>query len=216
MDEILNAQQAYWEKTFSGKLDLFGAEASGPARFAAEQFRKDGSRRILELGGGQGRDTLFFAANGFHVDVLDYSGQGLSTIIGKARQASLSHLVSAMQHDVRKPLPFPGETFDACYSHMLFNMALSGAEIESLSREVHRVLRPGGLHIYTVRHTGDPHYGTGISRGEDMYETGGFIVHFFSRQKVEQLSTGYDLLSVDEFEEGRLPRKLFRVALRKK
>jgi hypothetical protein len=47
---------------------------------------------------------------------------------------------------------------------MLFNMALTTAEVESLAREVDRVLRPG-WHIYTVRHTGDPHYGTGIPAG---------------------------------------------------
>jgi hypothetical protein len=77
-------------------------------------------------------------------------------------------------------------------------------------------MRPTGLNVYTVRHTGDPHYGTGIHRGEDMYEVGGFIVHFFSRQKVEHLAEGYDLVSIDEFEEGSLPKKLFRVTMRKR
>ena len=48
-----------------------------------------------------------------------------------------------------------------------------------------------------------------------MYEVGGFIVHFFNMQKIEQLTKGYELISVDEFEEGALPRKLFRVVLRK-
>ena len=87
------------------------------------------------------------------MDVLDYSDQSISTITEKARQAGLSDLVAARQHDVREPLPFPAEAFDACYSHMLFNMALTEAEIGFLSREVHRVLRPKALHIYTVRHT---------------------------------------------------------------
>jgi len=95
-------------------------------------------------------------------------------------------------------------------------MALTTAELEALSKEVLRVLRPGGLNVYTVRHTGDSHYGAGISRGEDLYEVGGFIVHFFSRQKVEQLAKGYELVGIEKFEEGPLPRKLFRVTLRKK
>jgi hypothetical protein len=71
--------------------------------------------------------------------------------------------------------------------------------------------------IYTVRDTGDPQYGTGIPRGEDLYESGGgLIVHYFSRDKVEHLARGFDILSIEEFEEGALPRKLFRVTLRKK
>ncbi len=48
-----------------------------------------------------------------------------------------------------------------------------------------------------------------------MYEDNGFIVHFSNRQKVERLAKGFSVLSVDEFEEGKAPRKLFMVELRK-
>jgi len=95
-------------------------------------------------------------------------------------------------------------------------MALTNAELQFLSDEVRRVLKPGGLNIYMVRHTGDAQYGKGIHRGEDMYEVGGFIVHFFGREKVELLAKGYETVSIDEFEEGSLPRKLFCVTIRKK
>ena len=194
---------------------MFGSDSSVPARIAAKLFQKERKKRILELGGGQGRDTLFFARNRFQVNVLDYSEKAVTTITEKAKKLGLSDLVLARQHDVRETLPFKDETFDACYSHMLYCMALTTSELEQLSREVLRVLRPAGLNVYTVRHTGDPHYGTGIHRGEDMYEIGGFIVHFFSREKIEHLAKGYEIISVDEFEEGDLPRKLFRVTLRK-
>ena len=50
-----------------------------------------------------------------------------------------------------------------------------------------------------------------------MYEiSGGFIVHFFTREKVERLARGFEILGIEEFKEGALPRKLFRVTLRKK
>ena len=78
-----------------------------------------------------------------------------------------------------------------------------------------RVLKPGGLNVYTVRHTGDPHYRMGIHRGGDMYDVGGFIVHFFSREKVEVLAKGYKIINIEKFEEGELPRKLFIITLRK-
>ena len=88
--------------------------------------------------------------------------------------------------------------------------------INSTLKEAYRVLKTGGINIYTVRHTGDADYGSGAHRGEDLYETGGFIVHFFSTEKIKQLSSGFDFLNIDSFEEGTLPRKLFRVTLRKK
>jgi hypothetical protein len=93
-------------------------------------------------------------------------------------------------------------------------MALTTPELQRLAAEIRRTLRPGGLHVYTVRTTEDAHYGTGLDRGDDMYEVGGFIVHFFSRALVDRLAAGYDLLEVSEFEEGDLPRRLYRVTLR--
>ena len=153
---------------------------------------------------------------GFHVYSLDYTESGLKTVKEKVGNMGLSDSIVTLKHDVRNSLPFENETFDACYSHMLYCMALITAELEFLTSEIKRVLKPGGLNIYTARHTGDAQYRTGIHREEDMYEIpGGFIVHFFSREKVEQLAEGYKSLEVEEFEEGELPRKLYLVTMRK-
>ncbi len=214
--EILEGQRAHWDTNFSKKAEMFGAEPSAPALKAAELFKREGKTKLLELGGGQGRDTLFFAREGFHVTMLDYSQAATEAITAKAQSAGLADQIGALRHDLRNPLPFDNEIFDACYSHMLFCMALTTPELERLSDEVRRVLKPGGLHVYTVRHTKDAHYGTGIHRGEDLYEVGGFIVHFFSEEKVRQLARGCEIVSIDEFEEGGLPRKLFRVTMRKR
>ena len=201
---------------FEANAEMFGTEPSLPARKAAELFRNEGARTILELGAGQGRDTLFFARQGLRVHVLDYSHVGVEIIKAKADALGLSQSVAALQHDVRQPLLFDDGAFDACFSHMLYCMALTTAELEFLSQEVWRVLKPGGLNVYTVRNTTDVHYGTGTHRGEDMWEAGGFIVHFFNREKVEHLAKGYEIIDIEEFEEGDLPRKLFLVTLRRR
>ena len=212
----LNAQLSHWERTFAEVPDMFGTAPSEPARKAAALFKKEGAVRILELGGGQGRDTLFFAGEGFRVCTLDYSKESVAAITQKAKELGLSRSVKAQQHDIRQPLPFEDGSFDGCFSHMLYCMALTTAELEFLSQEIRRVLKPGGLNIYTVRHTGDAHYRSGIHRGEDLWEVGGFIVHFFSREKVEHLAKGYEIATIEEFEEGDLPRRLYFVVLRKK
>ena len=68
--------------------------------------------------------------------------------------------------------------------------------------------------VYTARTTADAHYGTGIARGDDMYEHGGFIVHFFDRVLIDRLAAGFELLDVTSFTEGELPRRLARVTMR--
>jgi SAM-dependent methyltransferase len=213
--DILDGQQQFWNKTFSERPEMFGEAPSEPAQYTLEVLKREGKTALLELGGGQGRDTLFFARNGLHVTMLDYTVAAVNAVTAKAESLGVGREVRAIQHDIREALPFEDGTFDVAFSHMLFCMAITNSEAERLAKETRRVLKRGGLNIFTVRHTGDPHYGTGIHRGEQMYEVGGFIVNFFDRAKVERLAKGYDLLAVDEFEEGGMPRRLFRVTLRK-
>lgn len=212
-NQLFDAQQAYWERNFSEMPEMFGPEPSDAARHFAALLQTEGKKELLELGAGQGRDTLFFASGGFKVHALDYSQTGLDALAARAEAAALP--ISTLCRDVRQPLPFADASLDACYSHMLFCMALRTADLEFLLAELRRVLRPGGLCVYTARHTGDPHYGQGPHHGEDIYESGGFIIHFFSREKVDHLAQGYNLEQLALFEEGPLPRKLIRVTMRK-
>jgi SAM-dependent methyltransferase len=212
---VLEAQRQHWEAMLATRPEMFGPDPSEPARKSITELEAAGVRRILELGGGQGRDSLFFASAGFEVHVLDYTQAGVDVILAKAAQAGLASRISAARHDVRQRLPVPDGSFDACYSHMLFCMAFTIAELEQLAQRVRRALAPGGLCVFTVRNTSDPDHGRGIHRGEDLYENQGFIVHFFDRAKVERVAKGYEIVAIDEFEEGKLPRRLFRVSLRK-
>ena len=213
--KILDKQAQHWENTFINRPETFGVSPSAAAIKAVDTFNKKDITNILELGAGQGRDTLFFAQKGFHIQVLDYSQTGLDNIIKKAKTLGVDKLITGKIHDVRDPFPFTDEKFGGCFSHMLYCMALTTKELKFLSDEIHRVLKNGGVNIYTVRHTGDGDYKNGIHRGEDLYESGGFIVHFFSKEKVKQLSNGFDIVNIENFEEGKFPRKLFRVTLKK-
>ena len=50
---------------------MFGSSPSFAAIAASKVFKRENVNNILELGGGQGRDSLFFARKGFRIDVLD-------------------------------------------------------------------------------------------------------------------------------------------------
>jgi SAM-dependent methyltransferase len=212
---MLDAQHKHWQATFRANPDMYGTGPSEPGAYAAGLFAREQARDLLELGAGQGRDTLAFLRAGLTVTALDYAAGALTRLQRAATGAGLTGQLTTVAHDVREPLPLPGGGFDAVYSHMLFTMALTTAELQALSGEVHRVLRPGGLHVYTVRHIGDAHYGAGTSHGDSMFENGGFIVHFFDRALVDRLATGFTLLDLTPFEEGALPRRLWRITLRR-
>tara|TARA_B100000929_G_C15444947_1_gene399267 strand:- start:410 stop:1063 length:654 start_codon:yes stop_codon:yes gene_type:complete len=213
--KILDQQSQYWEKNFSSKPEMFGLEPSIPAKKSLELFKKQNITKIIELGAGLGRDTIFFAQNSIHVKALDYSLSGIKVINKKSEKLNLSNFISTKIFDVREKLPFEDNSIEACFSHMLYCMALANNDLENLNQEIHRILKPKGINIYTVRHTNDGDFKKGIHRGEDLYENDGFIVHFFSKDKVKSLLKGFENISIDEFEEGGFPRKLYFVVNKK-
>jgi len=209
----LNQQSQHWEKNFSSKPGMFGNEPSVAAVKSLNFFK---GKKIVELGAGLGRDTIFFAKNSIQVEALDYSQKAIEIINNKSKKLNLTQFIKTQTFDIRKKLPFDDHSIDGCFSHMLYCMALSNYDLENLNKEILRILKPEGINIYTVRHTEDGDYKNGTHIGEDLYENDGFIVHFFSKDKINQLSKGFEILDIEKFEEGKFPRKLFRVTLKKK
>ena len=194
---------------------MFGLSPSTAAVKALEFFKEKNITSIVELGSGLGRDTIFFAQNSIHVEALDYSKTAIKNIVNKAEKLNLTKLIKPKLIDVRDKLPFENNFIAGCFSHMLYCMALVSSELEDLNKEIYRILKPGGINIYTVRHTEDGDYKNGVHVGEDLYENDGFIVHFFSKDKVNQLAKGFKILEIESFEEGKFPRKLFLVKNKK-
>ena len=190
---------------------MFGLDPSLSAKKALELFKEKNIHKIVEIGAGLGRDTLFFAKNLIHTTALDYSPSGIDVINQKTKKNNLSNYISSKLFDVRQRLPFEDNSIEACYSHMLYCMALTTSDLKKLNNEILRILKPGGINIYTVRHTNDGDFQNGIHIGEDLYENDGFIVHYFSEDKVNSLLNGFKNISLEKFEEGNFPRRLFFV-----
>ena len=211
----LDQQSQYWEASFSSKSEMFGLEPSIAAVKALISFKEQNIKNIVEFGAGLGRDSIYFAQNSINVQALDYSRTAIESINNKAKKLNLAEFIKPKFFDVRKKLPFENNTIDGCFSHMLYCMALSNSDLENLNNEICRILKPGAINIYTVRHTDDGDYKNGIHRGENLYENDGFIIHFFSKDKVNQLSKGFKVLDIEKFEEGKFPRRLFLVKNKK-
>ena len=195
---------------------MFGSDPSLSAKKALKLFQEKNIKSVIELGAGLGRDTIFFGKNLIHTIALDYSPSGIKVIDQKIKKANLSKYISSKLFDVREKLPFEDNSIDACYSHMLYCMALTTDDLVKLNNEIKRILKPGGINIYTVRHTNDGDFQNGNHIGEDLYENDGFIVHYFSEEKVNSLLNGFKNITLEKFEEGTFPRKLFFIVNEKK
>lgn len=209
--DYLDLQHPHWKSHWVNHPKLFTEPPSEAVKQAAQQFKEKGMTKILELGGGLGRDTLYLAAQGFQVYVLEYTKKGVETIRHRAMEVGMSNLILAKQHDLRNPLPFNQGCFDGCFSHILYCMAFTDEELNFLSQEIKRVLIPDGMNIYTARNTKDPMFGTGIHKGGNTFEIQGFVIHFFDVTMVKRLAKGYEILGIIELEEGTLPKRMYYV-----
>ena len=149
--KLLNLQSQHWESNFSSKPEMFGFEPSYSAKKALDLFKKNNITNIIELGAGLGRDTIFFAQNGIYVHAIDYSFSATNIIKKRSKENNLDALIKVENHDIRKKLDCDNENFQACYSHMLFCMALTNQDLKDLNKEIWRILKKDGFNIYTVR-----------------------------------------------------------------
>ena len=172
---------------------------------------KDRAKTILELGCGQGRDSLFFASKGIKVKALDYSRFAIEQLSKRAKQTGLP--IEAFVYDATKPFPFNDNEFDAVYSHMLFSMKFSREQLKFIFKEIRRVLRNDGFHFFSVRNHNDKFYGKGIRVDDETYDINGFQIRFFTTEEIENLSEGFKIFEIKEdYEE---PVTLYLVASRK-
>ena len=145
---------------FTGPPSRFFAWALGRLR---ERFHRG---QVLELGCGTGRDARQFAAAGYLVTAVDYSVAAIERAEAEVENRSLVHFrrmdaLSALRDTLTASL-------DAVYAHAVY-MMLPDEELVEVFHEVHRVLHPGGLHLFAVRSTTDPIVGEGEQVAPDVW-----------------------------------------------
>lgn len=104
-------------------------------------------KRILEVGCGSAPVARWLAAQGALPVGIDLSGGMLRHALEANQRSGID--VPLVQADA-ETLPFAGESFDLAVSS--FGAIAFVAHPESVMREVFRVLRPGGLWVFSTNH----------------------------------------------------------------
>ena len=202
-----------WDKIYTHDSAFFGENPSDFAQKCYIYFKKCGVKRILELGCGQGRDTIFFASNGLDVHAIDASEVALDNINQKIREKNIS--LDLRHFKARQTLPYDDTYFDAVYSHMFYNMRFTDEELGFLFKESNRVLKNNGLLYFSVRSDKDVLYNKGKKIDNNIYEINGFQIRFFTKRQIQLFLENYfEIKNIEESYEE--PVNLYFVFCRKK
>ena len=206
-----------WNKVYKSDNTFFGEDPSSFALFCFNYIKSnDNVKKILDLGSGHGRDSIFFVLKGFvEVEAIDYSVVAVEILSKIAKEKRLS--IKSQVFDIKKkPLPYPDGYFDVVYSHMLLNMRFSEDELHFILSEIKRVLKPKGWNFFSVRNHNDKFYGKGLKIENSIYDINRFQIRFFTETDIQSFakSEGFDILEIkEEYEE---PVTLYLVASKKR
>lgn len=100
--------------------------------------------RILDIGCGNGQDSLFLGSNGFDVYSTDISG----VLINKLK----SHYEDGkwIQHDILDRFPFENNFFSLAFSRLSLHY-FSKDQLDTIFGEIYRIISPSGRFWFSVK-----------------------------------------------------------------
>lgn len=164
----------YWNDFYTN-----GQVESGQTLFAefVEKYCTPG-RKMVDIGCGNGRDSVFFANKGLEVYAVDMSEVAISHLQKK-------EILHAINMDFVKMLGESKEAFDYLYSRFTIH-AISEEEQTKLLHNGYEALVDDGYFFIEVRSKLDDLYGKGELVAKDTYFYNGHRRRFLDKEELEQ------------------------------
>jgi tellurite methyltransferase len=133
-DDKYGAEESYW-----------GKQPSSIARILFQRFLPEEDQKLLDVGCGEGRDSIFFARNGYLVTGFDFSAEGVKKSLAWADDLRLS--IDFFQADINEYRL--QDYYDVVFSSGALHYIPQGLR-EAVLSNYKRFTTPGGLHAHTV------------------------------------------------------------------
>jgi dihydroneopterin aldolase len=114
-----------------------------PARFLTQQLHRLPKGKALDIAAGSGRNALYLASHGFHVDAMDRDDRTMTQLAATAKQRNLPNLTVQtidLERTTEERPEFPKQEYDVIVVFFYLHRALFPPLIESL--------KPNGVLIY--------------------------------------------------------------------
>lgn len=146
IEQIELQSKIFWEKTWNkfNKFNAIIAPSSKLVQHLVANVERNGV--ILDLGCGEGRNSVYLSRIGFNVIAIDLSLE--AAIATKANFFEETLRGSSIGGDARQ-LPFKSNCIDGVLAHHIFDYLTKTGFKLGIS-EVFRVLKPGGVLLMTM------------------------------------------------------------------
>ena len=181
----------YWNAYYKEQKALL--HPSGFANFALS-YMKPG-KKLIDLGCGNGRDSMFFQENGIKVTAIDSSEEAIRLISEKALP------IFAVCDDFVAAKALFCVDYDYCYARWSIH-AITQHQQNELLPSVYSSLCKGGLLFIEARTINDSKYGLGEKIGLDEYLLDGHYRRFIQPNflKIQLEQTGFEVIFQKESE----------------
>ena len=142
----MDSEPTQWEKIFRQDGRVFPEPRPRVVRFT-ELLLELGLHTVLDLGCGTGRHVIHMAAKGLRVSGSDNAPTALKLTRQWLKEAGLT--ADLVLSDMRQPMPFKDNSFDALLSAQVIHHALLATVLDT-AREIERVVRRDGLILVSV------------------------------------------------------------------
>lgn len=185
---------------------------SDPLAKKAIRFNKIGTR-LLDVGCGEGADSVFYARKGFQVTALDNNKTYLEHLRAFIRDHALPNISIHFADVVR--YRYPINAFDVV-SCLLVGCCMKRSDFEKMLTPLKQTVRPGGIIVMSLRNYLDPQFKEYLST-DKMVEQNTFInkedcckvKYFIEKDLLLEAFTGFEVLY---YFEGFAPDKYKEVS----
>ena len=186
-----NNQVVFWDNVCNDPKLQF-PENDGFLSNWVDQLRK--AKRIVDLGCGNGVNTLFLQEHGIQTISCDFSEPALNLLLMRIPDAAV------LLFDMRSGLPFLSNNIDAVIADLSLHY-FSFEDTTAIVREIHRSLSPGGLFICRVNALDSAMSFQGYQEIEkDYYEMDGCTKRFFTVESLGDFLSGFSIKKLYEEE----------------
>lgn len=194
-----NMSSGSWENIYSEQgrvqMDILDSVVKAADLFQRKEFKK-----ILDLGCGTGRNTLYLAKKGFEVHACDISETGISLTRELVQKEKINNVEFSIQN--MYSLKYDNNIFDGVLCIWVQSHGMK-REVQKGINEIRRVLKEGGVVVTDFPSVEDSSYGVGEKIEKNTFVGGrageeDIPHHYTNREELSEMFSEFKKVKINE------------------